>query len=131
MTIQQVYSSAEAVFGQPYVKLYWVPGSAFPGDGGTVPPGQTLEITTITLNYFPKNKGKLGRADIAGRDAPDVGTGTSVWRLQIVYVEPKKTVHLTFPKALRLEAGGHVELGFVVEGPGTITVDVNGVLVGP
>jgi hypothetical protein len=68
----------------------------------------------------------LGRADIAGRDS----SGTSVWRLQIVYVEPKQTVHLTFPKALGLEGGGHVEIGFVVEGPGKITVDANGVLVG-
>jgi len=52
-----------------------------------------------------------------------------MWRLQIVYVEPKKTVHLTLPKALRLETGGHVEIAFVEEGPGTISVEANGVLV--
>jgi hypothetical protein len=45
----QVYSSAEATFGQ-YVKLFWVRG--FPGDGGTVPPHHILEITSISLNFF-------------------------------------------------------------------------------
>jgi hypothetical protein len=52
-----------------------------------------------------------------------------MWSLQAVYVEPKRTVHLTFPKALRLEAGGHVEVGFLDEGPGSILVEANGVLV--
>jgi hypothetical protein len=52
-----------------------------------------------------------------------------MWRLQAVYAEAKKTVHLTFPKALRLEVDGHVEIGFVEEGPGTILVEANGVLV--
>lgn len=65
----------------------------------------------------------------AKREKYAIGTGTAKWRLQIVYVEPKKTVHLTFPKALRLEAGGHVEIGFVEEGPGMIVVEANGVLV--
>ena len=52
-----------------------------------------------------------------------------MWRLQAVYAEPNKTVHLTFPKALSLEAGGHVEIGFVEEGPGAILVEANWVLV--
>jgi hypothetical protein len=127
MAEQQVYSPQEVDFGQ-YVKMFWVQG--FPGDGSVVPPNHTLEITTLTINYFPKDTGgTLGRADIAGRDAADLGTGTAIWRLQVVYVEPRKTVHMPFPKALKLEAGGHVEIGFVEEGPGTILVEANGVLV--
>ena len=124
---EQVYSSQEVDFGS-YAKLFWVQG--FDGDNSVVPAHRTLEITTLTLNYFPNDTGgTLGRADISGRDAADLGTGTAMWRVQIVYVEPKKTVHLTFPKPLRLEAGGHVEIGFTSEGPGTITVDANGALV--
>lgn len=123
----QVYSSQEVDFGS-YAKLFWVQG--FDGDNSVVPANRTLEITTLTLNFFPKDTaGTLGRADISGRDTADLGTGTAMWRVQIVYVEPKKTVHLTFPNPLRLEAGGHVEIGFTSEGPGTITVDANGVLV--
>jgi hypothetical protein len=121
--LKQVYSSQAVDFGN-YAKLFWIQG--FDGDGSVVPAHRTLEVTTLTLNYFPKDTGGiLGRADISGRDA----AGTAIWRAQIVYVEPKKTVHLTFPKPLRLEAGGHVEIGFTSEGPGTITVDANGELV--
>jgi hypothetical protein len=106
----------------------WVQG--FGGSGSTVPPKHRLEITSLTLNFFPKQTGGvLGRADVSGRDAPGLGTGTAMWRLQVVYVEPNKTVQLIFPKALRLEAGGHVEIGFVDDGPGTILVEANGVLV--
>ena len=47
-----------------------------------------------------------------------------------MYVEPKKTVRLTFPAALRLESGGYVEIGFTSEGPGTILVEANGQLIG-
>jgi hypothetical protein len=127
MADQQVYSPQEVDFGS-YVKMFWVQG--FSGDGSVVPPHYTLEITTLTINFFPKGTGgTLGRLDIAGRDAPDLEAGTSVWRLQVVYVEPNKTVHLTFPKGLRLEAGGHVEIGFVDDGPGTILVEANGFLV--
>jgi len=123
---EQVYSSQEVDFGS-YAPMYWV--RDFDG-GSVVPAHRTLEITTLTLNYFPKDTGgTLGRVDISGRDAADVGTGTAMWRLQIVYVEPKKTVHLTFPKPLRLEAGGHVEIGFTSEGPGTMSVEANGALV--
>ena len=123
----QVYSSQEVDFGQ-YVKMFWVQGFAV--DGSVVPPKHTLEIGTLTINFFPKaTGGTIGRVDICGRNAPDLSTGTAMWRLQVVYVEPKKTVHLTFPTALRLEAGGHVEIGFVDEGPGTVMVEANGVLV--
>ena len=124
----QVYSPGEVEFGN-IVKLVWVRG--FPGDGGTVPPNHVLNITSISLNFFPEGTAVVGRANLSGRDGPDVGTGSTVWGLQIVYVDPKKTMHLTFPNPLRLEAGGHVELAFLDDGPGTITVDVNGVLVGP
>ena len=128
MTEFQVYSPQSVDFGD-YVKMFWVQG--FAGDGSVVPDRHTLEITTLTLNYFPGTTGgNLGRVDIAGRDAADLSTGTAVWRLQAVYVEPKKTVHLTFPKPLRLEAWGHVEIGFVDEGPGSISVEALGVLIG-
>ena|ERR1700730_5578534 len=127
MAVKQVYSSSEVDFGK-YVKMFWVQG--FAGDGSVVPANHILEITMLTVNYFPgQTGGTLGRLDIAGRDAPDLETGNAVWRRQVVYVEPKKTLHLTFPNALRLEAGGHVEIGFVDEGPGAILVEANGVLV--
>jgi hypothetical protein len=127
VAVKQVYSPSEVDFGK-YVKMFWV--RDFAGDGSVVPANHILEITTLTVNYFPgQTGGTLGRIDIAGRDAPDLETGNAVWRLQVVYVEPKKTLHLTFPNALRLEAGGHVEIGFVDEGPGAILVEANGVLV--
>jgi len=123
MSVLQVYSSQEVTFGH-IVKMYWVQG--FGSDALTVPPNKTLEITTLTVNFFASSVGTIGRADICGRNA----AGTSMWRLQGVYAEPKKTVHLTFPAALRLEAGGYVEIGFTSEGPGTIFVEANGQLIG-
>jgi hypothetical protein len=126
MSVRQVYSSQEVGFGQ-YVKMFWVQG--FGGDGSVVPPNHTLEVTALTLNFFPSGGGTLGRLDISGRNAPDLSTGTAMWRLQSIYLEPKKTVHLTFPIALRLESEGHLEIGFTSEGPGTILVEANGVLV--
>jgi hypothetical protein len=117
----QVYSEASVDFGAPYTRLFWLgTGPTF----STVPANKRLETTTLTFSYFPAGAGTLGRADIAGRNS----VNSAVWRLQIVYVEPKKTVHLTFPNALRLEAGGHVEIGFVSNGPGTIFVSANGQL---
>ena len=127
MSAEQVYSSQEVTFGH-YVSMFWVQG--FAGNGSVVPPHKTLEISTLTLNFFPSGGGTIGRLDISGRDAPDLSTGTSMWRLQAVYLPPKKTVHLTFPIGLRLKAGGHVEIGFTSEGPGTILAEANGVLVG-
>ena len=126
MPVEQVYSSQEVDFGN-YVKMFWVQG--FSGDGSVVPPHKVLEVTTITLNYFPSGEGSIGRLDISGRNAPDLSTGTAMWRLQAIYIDPRKTVHLTFPIALRLESGGHVEIGFTAEGPGTILAEANGVLV--
>jgi hypothetical protein len=127
MPEQQVYSFGEVKFGN-IVKLFWVP--AFPGDGGTVPPNHVLDITSICLNFFPEGAATVGRVNIGGRDGPGVGSGSVVWALQVVYVDPKTTLHLTFPSPLRLKAGGHVELAFLDDGPGTIIFDVNGMLVG-
>lgn len=127
MAILQVYSPQDVAFGS-YAKMYWVQG--FGADGSTVPPNTVLEISTLTLNYFPAGGGTIGRLDISGRNAPDLETGTAMWRLGGVYVEPRKTIHLTFPHALRLEAGGHVEIGFTSDGPGSIFVEANGWLVG-
>jgi hypothetical protein len=116
---EQVYSAQEAEFGSPAKKLSWYQGF------DVVPEHRTLEITTFTLNFFPKDTGTLGRAGIGARDA----AGNTMWALQSIYVEPKKTTHLTFPRPLRLEAGGYVEIEFVLEGPGTILVEANGALV--
>ncbi len=116
---QQVFSEVQVDFGK-YGNFFWNWG----GDNSTVPQKKVLVITTLTFNYFPSGGGTLGRADISGRDSK----GSAVWRLQVVYVEPKKTVHLTFPQGLRLEEGGHVELGFVNEGPGIIFASANGML---
>jgi|SRR6516164_252820 hypothetical protein len=116
----QVFSEQEVDFGGT-VHFFW--NWAAPND--IVPPRRTLEVETLTLNYFPAGGGAIGRADVAGRDA----TNSAVWRVQIVYVEPNKTVHLPFPRGLRLKAGGHVELSFTSDGPGKIFASANGLLV--
>ena len=119
MAEQQVYSEASVDFGS-YRKLFW----GWSGDNSVVPQNTILEITTLTFSYFPSGGGTVGRADVIGRDS----SGTAMWRVQIVYVEPKKTVHLVFPKGVRLEASGYVEIGFVNDGPGTIFMSANGML---
>jgi hypothetical protein len=120
MAKRQVFSEHEVDFGTSQSKLFW----NWAGDNSTVPHNKILDVATATFNYFPKDGGSVGRADLCGRDSTD----TAVWRLQIIYVEPKKTVHLTFPKGLLLKAGGRVEIGFTSDGPGTIFVSVNGTL---
>jgi hypothetical protein len=117
---QQVFSAGEVRFGNADEPLLW----SWSGDNRHVPAGYVLDIGTITLSYFPEAGGTLGRADVVGRDSAD----SAVWRMQTIFVEPKKTCHLTFPLGLRLEAGGHVQIGFTSEGPGTITVDIQGML---
>lgn len=113
--MQHVYTDGSVDFGQAAKTLNW----NWSGDNSTVPPDQALEIGAITFNYFPTGDGTLGRCDASA----------AVWRVQIVYVQPNRTKHLTFPIPLRLEAGGHVEIGFTSDGPGTITVSMNGRLV--
>ena len=49
MPQQQVYSAQEVDFGN-YIKMFWAQG--FAGDGSLVPASHTLEITTLTINYF-------------------------------------------------------------------------------
>jgi hypothetical protein len=117
-TEEQVWSTGIVDFGKSW-KLVWAWGDTI------VPKKKMLEITTLTLNYFPSKGGKVGRAGIDGRDA----ASTAIWRLQCVYVEPLKTVHLVFPKGLKLKAGGYVELSFFDNGPGTITMEATGTLV--
>jgi hypothetical protein len=93
---QQIGTAGAVDFGN-YSTIYW---PNFTNGGSDVPDRQVLEITTLTLNYFPgESAGVLGRADIAGRDAAQ----TAVWRLEIVYVEPKKTVHLVFQRRYGLK----------------------------
>jgi hypothetical protein len=117
--MKQVFTEGGADFGN-YQRLFW----NWAGDNSKVPPKKVLDITSATFSYFPSGGGTVGRADLTGRDA----SGTAQWRVQIVYVEPKKTVHLTFPNSLSLEAGGYVEIGFVEDGPGKIFVSLNGKL---
>jgi hypothetical protein len=119
MAEQQVFSEVEVDFGN-YGKLFW----NWSGNNSIIPKKRTLEINTLTFNYFPSGGGTIGRADVTGRDA----SGNAVWRIQIVYVEPQKTVHLVFPKGLKLKADGYVELGFVIDGPGKIFLSANGML---
>ena len=114
---EQICSEVQRAYGG-YMQV------PFPWGTNKVPAQKILEIHTITLNYFPSGSGTLGRADLIGRDA----NGNAAWRLQVVYVKPHETRHLTFPKGLRLEAGGFVELGFIQEGPGDIFASFNGVL---
>jgi hypothetical protein len=122
MASQPVTSAAAVDIGQS-TKLFW---TGFAGDGSIVPPGHTLQITALTFAFFPKNDGVIGRASISGRNA----AGSSVWSLQTVYVPPLTTIHLPFPAGLVLPAGGHVEIGFLDHGPGTLTLDANGLLIG-
>lgn len=116
---QQVFSETSVDFGN-YGKMFW----NWSGNNGIVPARKVLEIATLTFSYFPLAGGTVGRADVSGRDS----AASAVWRVQIVYVEPKKSVHLVFPKGLRLEADGYVELGFIDDGPGIIFMSANGVL---
>jgi len=118
---EQVNSQCEVDFGR-IVTCVWSGGM---GSSFTfVPADITLQVTTATFAYFPAGAGTVGRADLAGRDA----TGSVVWRTQIVYIDPKKTVHLTFPGGLLLPAGGYVEIAFTSDGPGTIDVSIHGQL---
>jgi hypothetical protein len=119
--MRQVWTAAEVNFGQAEERTFW----SWDGDNGTVPPNQTLEVASVLLNYFPSGGGSIGRCEVVGRDV----AGSSQWRLDIVYVRPQETTHLTFPMPLRLDAGGHVELGFTSEGPGAVTATINGRLV--
>jgi hypothetical protein len=121
MASQPVFSAASVDSGQS-TKLFW-PG--FAGDGSTVPPGRTLQIAALTFAFFPKNGGVIGRANISGRDSG----GSSIWRLQTVYIPPLTTIHLTFSAGLILPAGGNIEIGFFDHGPGTVVLDANGLLI--
>ena len=115
----QVFSEQSVHFGN-YATFFWT----WPGDNSKVPASKRLNITSLTLSYFPTGGGTVGNADIAGRIS-----GNAVWRLQSVFVEPYRTVHLTFPGGLTLEAGGQVQVGFVTQGPGAMFVSANGKLV--
>lgn len=118
----QVYSET-SVSHSNYANCQWNWGG---GDNVVVPSKKTLSISSATFNYFPAGTGGVvGRADLAGRDA----SGYAVWRQKIVYVEEYQTVQLTFPQPLLLEEGGWVEVGFVNDGPGNISVSLQGYLI--
>jgi hypothetical protein len=116
---EQVSSSGDVDFGKQFT-LNWLSNT---GTLSVVPPGKVLVIGSLTLNYFPAGGGTIGRLDVRGNMPSH-----AAWMLQIVYVEPKKTLHLTFPQGLKLEAGGVVQLSFTSEGPGNIHVCGNALL---
>jgi hypothetical protein len=120
MASQPVTSAAGVNLGESS-SLFW---TGFAGDGSIVPPKHTLQITSLTFAFFPADGGVIGRANISGRDS----AGSSVWSLQTVFIPPLTTIHLPFPGGLILPAGGHVEIGFFDHGPGSITLDANGLL---
>jgi hypothetical protein len=102
---QQVWAEYGAQYGTGPGKPIW----SLPAGGQfqDVPAGELLRIYTATLSYLPEDpKATIGRADLAGRNA----AGSAIWRLQIVYVEPQRTLHLTFPQGLTVGAGGWVEV---------------------
>jgi hypothetical protein len=120
-------ATEQQVFAGAGVKLDHIENLSWSWEGDdviAVPQGKVLVVGTLTLNYFPTPDNTLARAEITGRDSNDA----AVWRLQTIYVEPKKTVHLTFPQGLRVEAGGYVEIGSMYEGAGPIFLNANGIL---
>jgi hypothetical protein len=120
MAEQQVVAITGVDFGLSRT-MTWV-GTAMSFD--TVPSNKRLEITTLTLAYYPK-AGTVGSAEMYGQDS---SLGPTVWKVQ-AYVEPKKTVHLPFPTPLRIEQGGSARINFVEDGPGMILLHANGRLV--
>ena len=103
--LQQAWAEYGAQYGAGPGKPWWTVPVI--GQFQEVPAGQVLKVYTATLSYLPESPdGKIGRADVCGRDA----AGAAVWRLQIVYVEPQRTLHLTFPQGLLVESGGWVEV---------------------
>ena len=123
---RQVFSPTSVDLGQSQ-RASWLNWPV--ANTSVVPAGYTLEVTTITCNFFPSAGATLGRANISGRDAPDLGTGNAVWYFQALYVEPRRTLHLTFPDGLLVEENGHVAIGFYNEGPGTLFIELHGALV--
>ncbi|MBM4147007.1 MAG: hypothetical protein FJ240_12190 [Nitrospira sp.] len=86
-----------------------------------VPKKRTLTIYSATFNFYPTGDVTSGCVLFDARDADG---GHSIFQTQI-YLEPKKTVHLTFPGGLIVKAGGIVSLT-LIEGQGTICADAQG-----
>jgi hypothetical protein len=121
MHVRPAYSAGTVKKGVAGEKLNW----NWEGTNSVVLVGSALEVTGASFAYFPEREGFVGRADFVGRDA----NGSAVWRFQTLYVEPRRSLILSWPTGLRVEAGGSVHIGFTSEGPGTITVDVVGRLI--
>jgi hypothetical protein len=123
MTETQVFSLVNQAAGSSGIFHWNWTGRA---NNSNVPAKTVLDITTLTFNYFPPS----GAANVA-RAVVDAFSatgpkGTKVWEVD-VYVEKEKTLHLPFPIALRIEAGGYVEVT-----PGSavgVAVNANGRLV--
>ena len=111
---QQAWADGGADYGTMPQKAIWLvtPGQQFQN----VPNGKTLKVYTATLSYLPESpQGTVGRADLCGRNAQ----GSAVWRLQVVYIEKQRTLHLTFPQGLEIGAGGCLEVFASPDGDAT------------
>jgi hypothetical protein len=110
----QVWADDGADYGQQPRKVRWLetPEQQFQD----VPNGKILKVYTATLSYLPESpQGTVGRADLCGRNAQ----GSAIWRLQVVYVEKQRTLHLTFPQGLDVGPGGFVEVLATDDGSAT------------
>jgi hypothetical protein len=110
---QQAWSDGGADYGAAPAKVWWPapPDQQFQD----VPAGQLLKIYTATLSYLPESpQGTVGRIDICGRIA-----GDAIWRLQVVYVEKQRTLHLTFPQGLEIGPTGYLEVFASLDGDAT------------
>ena len=122
MTETQVWSGLAVLAGQSRILHWnWTGGP----NNSDVPLKTVLDISTLTFIYIipPSGAANVARVVVDGRDQK----GTSVWRVD-VYVEKEKTLHLPFPLALRLEAGGYVEVGFTTD-KDIVFISANGRLV--
>ena len=111
---QQVWADGGADYGTMPQKAIWLlpPDQQFQN----VPDGQTLRLYTATLSYLPESpQGTVGRADLCGRNAQ----GNAIWRLQVVYIEKQRTLHLTFPQGLEIGPGGSLEVFASPDGDAT------------
>ena len=110
----QVWADGGADYGSGPQKAIWLetPEQQFQD----VPSGRVLRLYTATLSYLPESpQGTVGRADLCGRNAQ----GSAIWRLQVVYVEKQRTLHLTFPQGLEIGSGGYLEVFASADGDAT------------
>jgi len=76
----------------------------------------------------PRGRHHRGQALCQLRHGRVPAIGTVGGDFAMISEPPVQYLPLTFPNGLQLKAGGHVEIGFTSDGPGTIFVSVNGTL---